>query len=117
MSDGVRVYEYVAKHGSHNQASHAGGKGGAMAGGGEAGGKDLKVGDTLEGVKDSKGIKVTVTAGPYEGRNAIVRGPNPDGSHTLDVGMGVGRVDVATVSGKNLKVREGNFEGDLQGKG
>lgn len=113
----VRLSDFVIKHGSHNQASHAGGKGGAAAGGGEAGGTDLKVGDTLEGVKDTKGIKVTVTSGKYEGRPAIVRGPNPDGSHTVDVGMGVGRVDIATVSGKNLKVREGNFAGDLQGKG
>ncbi len=35
MSDGVHVYQFVTKHGSHNQASHAGGKGGAAAGGGE----------------------------------------------------------------------------------
>ena len=34
MSDGVHVYQFVTKHGSHNQASHAGGKGGAAAGGG-----------------------------------------------------------------------------------
>ena len=38
MSDGVRVWDYVAKHGSHSQASHAGGKGGAAAGGAGAGG-------------------------------------------------------------------------------
>ena len=38
MSDGVYVYQYVTKHGSHNQASHAGGKGGGAIGGGGAGG-------------------------------------------------------------------------------
>ena len=37
MSDGVYVYQFVTKHGSHNQASHAGGKGGAAAGAGEIG--------------------------------------------------------------------------------
>jgi hypothetical protein len=102
--------EEVAKHGSHNQKTHAGSKGGGVGGG------DLAVGDTLEGVKDSRGIKVTVTEGKYEGKPAIVRGSNPDGSHTVDVGLGVGRVEVATVSGKGLKVREGNFASDLQGK-
>jgi hypothetical protein len=33
----IKVYEYVAKHGSHNQASHAGGKGGAGGSGAEVG--------------------------------------------------------------------------------
>ena len=34
----VRLSDFVIKHGSHNQASHAGGKGGAAAEGGGAGG-------------------------------------------------------------------------------
>lgn len=102
----VLLHRQVTKHGSHNQAAHGGGKGGA--GGVVVDGKELQVGDTLEGVKDTRGLKVTVTEGKFNGKNAIVRGPNPDGTHTVDVGLGVGRVDVATVSGKNLIIREGN---------
>ncbi len=54
MSDGVRVYEYVAKHGSHNQRSHAGGRGGAADGGGGGGSSDEQaMNDALAAAKAS----------------------------------------------------------------
>ena len=55
MSDGVYVYQHVAKHGSHNQASH-GKKGGGSAGGGGAGGDSPEEGGGISNA-DLKEVK------------------------------------------------------------
>jgi hypothetical protein len=53
MSDGVHVYDYVVKHGSHNQAAH-GKKGGGSAGGGAGGSAEESGGISNENLKEVK---------------------------------------------------------------
>lgn len=43
MSDGVYVYQFVTKHGSHNQASHGHGKGSVGGGGGGEAEREAKL--------------------------------------------------------------------------
>ena len=64
MSDGVYVYQFVTKHGSHNQASHAGGKGGAAVGGVD--GRDAQ----LEGAKNEMKAKHEQSMANYRSAGA-----------------------------------------------
>jgi len=61
----IKVYEYVAKHGSHNQASHAGSKGG-KGGGGAGDDSKLAEGGVNMSVenhhKEAKGLEADIKA-------------------------------------------------------